>query len=320
MTAIFLEMSEKHASEDSLMLSIVIPTYNASKHLPSLLTRLESQTIKDYELIIIDSSSSDNTVEIARSYGAKIFIIAQSEFDHGKTRELGAKKSKGDVIIYLTQDALPCNEYTIENMIKVFDKDGEIGAVFGRQLPYCKASVFAQHLRLFNYPDTSYTRVLEDREQYGIRTAFFSNSFSAYSKSALEEIGYFKDGLISGEDTCAAAMMLLKGKKIAYVAEAKVFHSHNYTIGQDFRRYFDMGIFHKSQDWLLVEFSKPQGEAVKYIKSEMKFLWKQKKLGSFPEFILRNAMKFLGYMLGSQYGRLPKGIVKRLSMNRSWWD
>ena len=68
----------------------------------------------------------------------------------------------------------------------------------------------------------------------------------------------------------------LKGKKIAHVAEAKMFHSHNYTIGQDFRRYFDMGIFHKKQDWLLVEFSKPQGEAVKYIKSEMTFLWKQK--------------------------------------------
>jgi rhamnosyltransferase len=80
------------------------------------------------------------------------------------------------------------------------------------------------------------------------------------------------------------------------------------------------GIFHKKQDWLLVEFSKPQGEMVKYIKSEMKFLWEQKKLSLFPEFVLRNAIKFVGYMLGSQYGRLPEGIVKRLSMNRSWWD
>lgn len=104
------------------------------------------------------------------------------------------------------------------------------------------------------------------------------------------------------------------------MAEAKVFHSHNYTISQDFRRYFDMGIFHKNQNWLVVEFGKPQGEAIKYIKSEMNFLWKQKKLELLPEFVLRNAMKFLGYMLGSQYGRLPKGIVKRLSMNRSWWD
>lgn len=302
------------------MLSIIIPTQNASEYLPALLDRLESQTIKDFELIIVDSSSNDNTVEIAQSYGAQIFTIAKSEFNHGKTRTLAAKEARGDIIIYLTQDALPCDEYTVENIVKPFSNDKKIGAVFGRQIAYPDASVFAQHLRLFNYPNASYIRVLNDKEQYGIKTIFFSDVFSAYIKNVLEEIGYFKDGLIFGEDTCVVAMMLLKGKKIAYAAEAKVFHSHNYTMSQDFRRYFDMGVFHKSQNWLLVEFSKPQGEAVRYIKSEMKFLWKQKKLGLFPEFILRNAMKFLGYTLGFQYAHLPKGIAKRLSMNRSWWD
>lgn len=302
------------------MISIIILTYNASKYLSDLLAILGSQTVKDYELLVVDSSSTDSTVDIAKSYNANIIIIQRSEFDHGATRTLAAEKAKGNIIVYLTQDALLYDEYAIENIIKPFSEDSQIAAVFGRQLPYPNASVFAQHLRLFNYSDTSYVHILSDREKYGIKTAFFSDSFSAYRKAALEEIGYFRNGLIFGEDTCAAADMLLKGQKIAYAADAKVFHSHNYTIGQDFRRYFDMGIFHKNQNWLVVEFGKPQGEAVKYIKSQMNFLWKQKKLDLFPEFIFRNAMKFLGYKLGKQYVHLPGSISKRFSMNRYWWD
>lgn len=302
------------------MLSIIILTHKASSHLPSLLAKLEHQTIKDYELIVIDSSSNDNTVDIAQSHHANIITIAQSEFDHGKTRTIGAKEAKGDTIIYLSQDALPCDEYSVENIIRPFGDDNEIGAVFGRQLPYPNASVFAQHLRLFNYPNKSYTRVLEDREQYGIKTAFFSDSFSAYSKSALEEIGYFKDGLIFGEDTCAAAMMLMKGKKIAYVAEANVFHSHNYTIGQDFRRYFDMGVFHRNENWLLREFGKAEGQGLKYIKSEIAFLMKRKRYDLFPQFALRILAKYMGYTMGWKYVYLPERINKRFSLNRVWWN
>jgi rhamnosyltransferase len=265
------------------MITIIVPTYNASEYLPSLLTRLESQTVRDYELIVVDSSSNDNTVDIAQSHQAKIITITQPEFDHGGTRSLAAGKAKGDILVYLTQDALPYNEYAIENIVKPFTTDGNIGAAFGKQLPYPKASVFAEHLRLFNYPDTSYTRVLDDKKKYGIRTAFLSNSFAAYRKSVLKEIGYFKSGLVFGEDACAGANILLKGYKIAYAAEAMVLHSHNYTVWQDFRRYFDMGSFHRMENWLRKEFGKAEDEGIKYIKSEIKFLLKKRRFGLLPE-------------------------------------
>lgn len=283
------------------MITITVPTRNASKNLPSLLTRLEAQTIKDYELIIIDSSSGDDTVDIAQSHQADVITIPQSAFDHGGTRTLAAMKAKGDILIYLTQDALPYNEYAIENIVKPLTDDEKIGAAFGRQVPCPGASVFAEHLRLFNYPDTSYTRVLNDKEKYGIKTAFLSNSFAAYRKALLEEIGYFKNGLPFGEDTCAAAKMLLKGYKIAYVAEAIVLHSHNYTIGQDFKRYFDMGKFHRMENWLSKEFGKAEGEGIRYAKSEIKFLLKRKRFDLFPESVLRLIMKYLGYKLGKCY-------------------
>jgi glycosyltransferase involved in cell wall biosynthesis len=290
------------------MITIIIPTCNASRHLPFLFARLQSQTIRDYELIIIDSSSDDDTVDIAQSHNADVMTIPRSDFDHGGTRTLAAVKAKGDILVFLTQDALPYNEYTIENIAKPFTDDRKIGAAFGKQLPYPGASVFAEHLRQFNYPDISYTTVLGDREKYGIRTAFLSNSFAAYRKSVLKEIRYFKSGLPFGEDACAGAKILSGGYKIAYVAEAIVLHSHSYTACQDFKRYFDMGIFHRRESWLLKEFGRPEGEGVRYTKSEIKFLLTRRRFDLLPESALRLVMKYLGYKLGLAYERLkPRG-------------
>ncbi len=303
----------------SIMFSIIIPTCNASKHLPSLLKSLKSQTIRDYELIIIDSSSTDNTIEIAKSFDAHIIKIEKDEFDHGGTRTLAAKQAQGEIIIYLSQDSLPCDNKSLENLIKPFSEDKTIAAVFGRQLPDKNASIFAEHLRLFNYPETSYVFELSDKNKHGLRTIFFSNSFSAYRKTSLEEIGFFKEGLIFGEDTYAAAKLLLNNKKIAYVSDAKVFHSHNYTICLDFRRYFDMGVFHRNENWLFKEFGNAEGQGKKYVKSEWAFLKKRKRLFLFPEFILRISAKYFGYLFGRHYTSLPMRLNKKMSLNRSWW-
>lgn len=301
------------------MFSIIIPTYNASKHLPTLLKSVQSQTVRDYELIIIDSSSTDDTIEIADSYNAHIIKIEQKKFDHGGTRTIAAQKAQGEIIIFLSQDSLLFDENSIENIIKPFNSDEMIAAVFGRQLPDRDSSVFAEHLRLFNYPENSYTSKLSDKDRHGLRTVFFSNSFSAYRKTALEEIGFFKEGLIFGEDTYAAAKLLLNNRKVAYASSAKVFHSHNYTISQDFRRYFDMGVFHRSENWLMKEFGKAEGQGMKYIQSEFVFLKKKKKLYLLPEFILRIFAKYLGYQTGRHYTILPGSLNKKMSLNRSWW-
>ncbi len=302
------------------MVTIIIPTYNASKYLPCLMAKLKAQTFEDYELIIIDSSSTDDTVAIARASNAKVIIIPKTEFDHGGTRTLAAKQAKGEILIFLTQDVLPYDDSTVKMLIKPLIDNSEIAAVFGRQIAYPDASLFAQHLRMFNYPRTSYVRIFADSQKYGLKAIFFSNSFSAYRKSALQEIGYFREGLIFGEDTCAAADILLKGREIAYAAEAKVFHSHNYTVCQDFRRYFDMGVFHKNEKWLLTQFGRAEGYGLKYIKSEFAFINKQKRFDLFPEFVLRTLAKYLGYKLGRQYLHLPCPVNRRFSMHRLWWN
>lgn len=294
------------------MFSVIIPTYNASKHLPLLLDSIKSQTLKEIEIIIIDSTSLDNTIEIADSFGAQVIKIPKNEFNHGGTRALAARNAKGEIIIFLSQDAIPYDQYSLEKLVKPFDSDESIAAIFGRQLPNKDASIFAEHLRLFNYPEDSYIRELADREKFGLRTIFFSNSFSAYRKCDLEEIGYFKEGLNFGEDTHAAAKLLLNNKKIAYESSSKVYHSHNYTIRQDFRRYFDMGAFHRKESPLLNQFGKANRSTMRlstgrqgyeYMKSEFAFIRKKKRLDLFPEFVLRILAKFLGYQLGRHFRR-----------------
>lgn len=302
-----------------MKVTILIPTYNAGLHINNILSNINNQLFQNYELLIIDSSSSDNTVEIAKRYTENVIIIPQNEFDHGGTRAKAAQIAQGEIIIFLTQDALPYDEFTIENIIKVFE-DENIGAAYGRQLSYEETNLFGKHLRSFNYGKTSYIRSKQDIKHYGIKTAFLSDSFAAYRKSSLESIGWFKDGLILGEDTYAGAKMILADYKLAYVAEAQVYHSHSYTVIQEFKRYFDIGVFHKCEHWILEEFGKAEGEGMKYVKSELKYLFDNGAWYLVPEFFIRNGMKYLGYKLGQRHEKLPKWLIKKISMHHRWWD
>ncbi len=303
---------------NTVFVSIIIPTYNAEKYFPKLLEALTDQTIK-FELIIVDSSSTDQTVNIAQKYTENIIIIPQNEFDHGGTRTKVAKIAKGNILVYLTQDALPFDKSTVQNIIKVFE-DEKIGAAYGRQLSYEDTTLFGKHLRAFNYTENAYVRDETDIKDFGLKAAFLSDSFAAYRKSVLESVGWFKDGLILGEDTYAGAKIILAGHSLAYVSDAKVYHSHSYTIFQEFKRYFDIGVFHKTEEWILKEFGKAEGEGIKYIKSEIKYLLAQDAWYLFPEFIIRNGMKYTGYKMGQKFQLLPMWLIKKFSMHHRWWE
>jgi len=299
-------------------ISIIIPTFNAEKYLPDLLEKLNNQTVS-FELIIIDSSSTDTSVSIAKQYTNNIIIIPQIEFDHGGTRTKAAKVASGEIIVFLTQDALPYDNQSIEKILEPF-KDEKIGAAYGKQLAYEETSLFGKHLREFNYTNTSYIRILDDKEKYGIKTTFLSDSFAAYRRSALEKVNWFKDGLIVGEDNYAGAKILLENYALAYCSGAKVYHSHSYTIIDEFKRYFDIGVFHKRENWILKTFGKAEGEGGKYVKSEFNYLLKYHAYHRIPEFFIRNGMKYLGYKLGQKHESLPLKLVKKLSLHRSWWE
>lgn len=301
------------------MISVIIPTHNAAGLIGSLLDAIAGQTLRPGEVIIVDSSSADGTARIAQEHGAAVLSIPQAEFDHGRTRTLAAERAGGEFLIFLTQDAMPADADCLRQLTASFELDPDIAAVYGRQLPAPGASLFARHLRQFNYPEQSTVRRYQDKDRLGLRTAFLSNSFAAYRKTDLAAAGFFQPGLIFGEDMYCAMKLLLAGKKIAYNAAARVVHSHNYSMREDYRRYFDMGVFHHEQRLLLEKFGTAHKQGLEYLKSELAFLAAGRHYHLLLPSLLRTGAKYAGYRCGRSWRLFPVRLNRRLSMNQSWW-
>jgi rhamnosyltransferase len=277
--------------------SVIIPVYNAGPEIGLLVKALkESRLVK--EVILIDSGSFDGTEKIARECGAKVYPIKKSDFDHGSARNIGAKNARGKILVFMTQDAFPAGSSAILKLISPLMRDKTIAVSFGRQLPAASATPFAAHLRFFNYPKASRIKSAADKKTMGIKAAFVSNSFAAYRKDALKEIGWFKSGLSMGEDVYAGAKLLVAGYSISYTAGAEAIHSHNYGILQEFARYVNIGYFYKKEGWLIEAFGNVENEAVKFALSEIKYLASINKYHLVPVAIIRNAAKYAGLTAG----------------------
>ncbi|WP_230853252.1 glycosyltransferase family 2 protein [Pseudomonas fluorescens] len=301
-----------------MRLACVVPTYNNRADLARLLDSLDKQTAI-FDLYVVDSSSVDGTGDLATSRVKNVVTIPSSEFNHGGTRQMMVNQNPGyDVYVFLTQDAYLEDSNAIERLIMPF-ADEQVGAVCGRQLPHMDASPLAQHARLFNYPKNSKIKSLDDAPDLGLKTPFVSNSFTAYRGSALEDVGGFPKHVILSEDMFVAAKMLLSGWKIAYSGDAQCRHSHNYTIKEEFCRYFDQGVFHVREAWIREHFGGAGGEGLRYVKSELKFLGLA-RLHLWPASIVRNACKLLAYKLGQKEHRMSIGLKKKLGMYKGYWN
>ncbi len=297
---------------------LIVPTLNAGSLWKSWLKAFEQQTRKPDCLLVIDSSSSDGTVALARAQGFDVQVISKSEFNHGGTRQFGVNRlSAMDIIVFLTQDALLAKPDAIERLLAEF-VDPRVGAAYGRQLPHRDAGPIAAHARLFNYPVESQLRSLEDRTRFGIKTAFISNSFAAYRRNALMQVGGFPVDTIMNEDTYVAGKMLVSGWKIAYCAEAQVFHSHDYGFLDEFKRYFDIGVFHTHTAWLQQTFGGASGEGFRFVISEMRYLIKHAPW-LIPSAVLRTGLKWLGFKLGALHRGLPLAIRRGFSLHKTYW-
>ena len=302
-----------------MKIQIIIPVYKPDSKLLVLLRQIKKQTIKNIPLLIIDSGSNDEYKTEIEDMNCLVKKIDAKTFNHGGTRQMGADMFPDkDIYIYLTQDAILADEYAINNIVKVFDNDN-IGCAYGRQLPHKGATIFAIHARLFNYKNKSYIYTIKDKEKYGMKTAFNSNSFAAYRRKALKDVGGFPTDTILSEDMYVTAKMLLKNWSVAYCADAKVYHSHNYTIWQEFKRYFDIGVFHAREAWIREIFGKAEGEGKNFVVSEVKMLMKNNPL-LLIEMVFRDGMKFLGYRLGIKEKYLSISIKKKISMTKKYWE
>jgi len=270
--------------------------------------------------LILDSESNDGTEFNNLPYGWQVLRIAKEDFSHGGTRNIGLQHvpANVEVVILMTQDALLASPDALDCLISVFD-DKTVACAYGRQLPHFDASPVAAHARVFNYSKDSRTVSIDHQFQLGLKACFLSNSFAAYRVSDLVAVGGFPSDVILGEDMSVAARFLLAGKRIAYVANSSVYHSHNYTIAQEFRRYFDIGVFHARNPWLLQAFGGSGGEGIRYVCSELKYLWKYAPAW-IPLAEVRNLFKWLGYKIGCIESLCPLFLKRWLSMNKGFWS
>lgn len=272
---------------------VVIPTFNSAHHLPQCLPPLLNSSLKP-QILIIDSSSQDNTVLYARSLGITVTVIPKQEFNHGLTREKARKMLDVDIVVCMTPDAY-AQETTLEKLIEpIVQKKAAIA--YAKQIPHASHSFFASFPRQFNYPEQSHVRSEADRDKYGAYLYFNSDSCAAYCMQALDSIGGFQEVAL-GEDTLAAAQLLKKGHKIAYVAEAVVSHSHEYTLKQEFWRYFDTGIARARYRQMIGSAQEDTNRGKELAFSMLKALLKEKPY-MIPYAILHLGAKWLGFKLG----------------------
>ena len=223
-----------------------------------------------------------------------------------------------EYVVFLTHDAVLDGPEALTALLAAF-ADPSVGVAYGRQLPHRGAEAFESHMVLFNYGVSSETRSLGDAGRLGIKAAYVSNSFGAYRIAAFRACGGFPAHLILGEDTCVAVKMLLAGWKVRYCADARVRHSHGYTIVQETQRYFDFGVLHSQLPELMYHFGAAEGEGARFVASELRYI-----AGNAPWLLpvvpIRNGAKYVGYRLGRVYARLPRGLCRRLSMTKVFWD
>ncbi len=301
---------------------IICPTYNPGVLWKHWINVLKEQKRINFDVIILDSSSSDGTRVESEKAEFTTIQIPKADFNHAGTRNKAAQyakeKFKPDILVFLTQDALLDSELSVENIIKPFT-DPDVAAVCGRQLPHDWADPIAKHSRLFNYKENPFQNSSEDIPKKGLKTAYMSNSLAAYRMSVYEELGGFPEGLIFGEDMFLSANMILAGYKTYYAADATVRHSHNYTLKEEFKRYFDIGVFHSSQPFLLQNFGNVSGEGARFAISELKYCINHGSIFWGLNSIIRTGLKFVGYKLGLIHVKLPTWLNKKLSMDSNYW-
>lgn len=269
---------------------IIIPTYNGEKQgLENLLISIKSQTVLPDDICIIDSSSTDNTVEICKKYNCNVIVIDKGNFNHGLTRQEALNNYLNyDFAVFMTQDVILENTKTIETLLKAFD-DNNISIAYGRQLTNNNSSFTEKVSRKFNYPENSIIKSQSSIKTLGLHTAFCSDSFSAYRIKDLMSIGGFPKTDFA-EDMLSAGRLILSGKKVAYIAESKVYHSHKYSIKSEYLRGLAIGRMHKENKWLLSQFGGAEKQGAGLLKG-LNFFDKLR-------FMVLSVPKYAGYIAG----------------------
>ena len=303
------------------IIDAVIPVFKPGIELRELIRRLEQQKAKIRHIYIMHTEDGCELerFEFFKEYdNISIEEIGVEDFDHGGTRDRGISLSDAEYVLCMTQDAVPTDAFVTEKLLEGM-RDEKVAIAYARQIPKRDCHLIERYVRNFNYPVKNMIKSKKDLECLGIKTYFCSNVCALYRKEIYKEQGGFEKKIIISEDMIYAAGCIQNGYKVAYMADAKVIHSHNYTNAQQFRRNFDIAVA-QVQHPDIFEGVKSESEGVRMVKQTALYQMRSRHPLSIITLFWSSAAKYLGYFMGKHYRCLPRKIVLKCTMSPRYWD
>lgn len=280
--------------------TIICPLYNADKYILELNKNiLKQKKVNIAEIKYLLTESKDNTEELLKENKINYEKIKKEEFSHSLTREKAALNSKGDVLVFITQDIIIEKDNWLFELVNPIFK-GEAEACFSRQL--CTNNSIEKYTREKNYPNKSRIVSKDDIDKLGLNTFFFSDASSAIKKDIFIELnGYDNKSLPINEDMYIAHKLIQNGYKIKYCAESEVIHSHDFSFKEQYDRYKLTGKFFKQNSYLdNYGTTKSGGGLAKYV---LKRALQEKNIKVLIKFVPNMAARYIGMKVGKHCGK-----------------
>mgnify|MGYP002509690013 FL=1 len=307
-----------------MKVDVIIPVYKPDRGFLTMIEKLQTQTVPVSRIILMNTEQKyldrllyGTTLE-REHHNITVKHLSKREFDHGRTRNQGVKLSDADVFVMMTQDAIPADDFLFERLLEGLGGE-QTAAAYARQLPDRDSSEAERYTRQFNYPAEPRLKTKADLPALGIKTFFCSNVCAAYRRDVFDELGGFVNRAIFNEDMLYAAKAVEAGYGIAYAAQAKVYHSHNYTYRQQFHRNFDLGVSQADHPEVFAAYPS-ESEGIRLVKSTVAHLKEKGMWTKIPDVIIQSGFKYMGYLMGKRYRRLPMRLVTACSSNREYWQ
>lgn len=305
--------------------TVLIPVYRPGKQFQTLLWRLSRQTAVPKRVLIMntaDGGKDDQVTGIVDAFRSRfevlsVFHVDREDFDHGGTRHLGFTFSDTPLVLCMTQDAIPRNRKLVETLVHCFE-DPKVAAAYGRQLAGKSSRERERFTRAFNYPDDSMVKSEDDLDRMGVKTFFCSDVCAMWRREAYFALGGFEHPVIFNEDMILAGKAIHNGWKIAYAADAEVWHSHNYSPVRQLKRNFDLGVSQAQHPELFARYPS-EGEGVRLVKACAAHLISTGHITQLPGLIIDSGCKYIGYLLGKNYRKLPKRVIWSITDNPPYW-
>ena len=278
-----------------MTIDIICPLYKAEKYIENLHKSLLMQkNVEINNIKYILTASTDNTENILKELNINYEKIQPTEFSHSLTREKAAKESSADIIVFITQDIIIKDKLWLYYLTKDIE-EGVCDETYSRQI--AKDNGIEKYTREINYPEQSKIVTKNDVEKLGIKAFFSSDASSAIKREIFEKINYY-DGkdLPTSEDMYITYKLIMNGYKVKYCADSVIYHSHDYGVKENYKKYYDIGKFFKQNSFLdEYNVNKAGGGMAKYV---LKRAIQDKNWNVLLKFIPNMASRFIGMQRG----------------------